>query len=220
MNEKNNRKYSVSDIVSIAIYITIMLLAVLLVEEIIRGFVTKKVTIINRNYFKSLIFLIISAVTFIILENLENKNRIFCNTGIEIALKLYLLLALNIFTIFDIYTIRVVKYVIFIINGALFAILGVSIYYNYLKNENNKVKAKAKMVIIFSLALTVAFAFASELIIYLINLMTKSTIQSFKTVIFDCLFTLLGSGIMNILFYLSLTKTKKFINYCLIDIQK
>lgn len=217
---KQKSKYSISNIVAIIVFSVLALFAVVLVEEIIRCFIMKTESIFTENYIKNLIYLIISSLIYFFLFYFEQKNRLFCKEWLKISIILYVIITLNICNFFDLYTIRVVKYVTFVVNGAFFSIIGVSIYYNYLKNENNKVKAKAKMVVIFSVALALVFAFCTEIIWYLIDLVSNSEPLIFKYVLFDMLFALGGALIMNIFFYLSLIKTKKFINYCLIDIQK
>ena len=220
MENKKNSQYSISNIVLYIILAIMSIFAIVLVEELIRGLIIKNTSIFTENYIKNLIFLIISSIIYVILMYFEEKNRLFCKNWLKISLYLYIFIALNVLNFFNLYTYRVVKYIIFVINGVYFAIFGVSIYYNYLKNENNKVKAKANMVVIFSIALSIAFAFCTELIWYLVDLISSSETQLFKFAVFDILFALGGSIIMNILFYLSLNKTKKLINYCLIDIQK
>lgn len=220
MNEKKNRKCSISDVVAYIIFAVMAIFAIVLIEELIRCFILKTNSIFTKNYLKNIIYLIISSIIYLILMYLEEKNKLFCKTWLKITLLVYVFIALNVLNFFDLYTYRVVKYLIFAINGAFFAIFGVSIYYNYLKNENNKVKAKANMVVLFSLAMALAMAFATELILYLINLVSTNSIYLFKYALYDILFAMVGAVILNIFFYLSLTKTKKFINNCLIDIQK
>jgi len=217
--EKKNSKYSISDVVTLIIFAIMAIFAVVLIEELIRCFITKTNSIFTKNYIKNIIYLIISSLIYTILVYFEEKNRLSCKPWLKITLVIYIFIAFNVLNFFGLYTYCVVKYIIFAINGVFFAIFGVSIYYNYLKNENNKVKAKAKMVIIFSIALSVAFAFCTELVWYLIDLVSSSEPQLFKYAVFDILFALGGSVIMNIFFYLSLSKTKKFINNCLIDVQ-
>ena len=220
MKEKKNSKYSISDVVTFIVFAIMAIFALLLIEEVIRCFIMKTNSIFTKNYIKNIIFLIISSIIYLILMFFEEKHRLFCKNWLKIALIVYIFIALNVLNFFDLYTYRVIKYVVFAINGVFFAIFGVSIYYNYLKNENNKVKAKASMVFLFSVALSIAFAFCTELIWYLVDLVSTSQPQLFKYALFDMLFAIGGSLIMNILFYLSLNKTKKFINNCLIDIQK
>lgn len=222
MEEKveKSSKYSVSNIVTLVIFAIMAIFAIILIEEMIRGFITKNENIFTQNYIKNLIYLTISAFIYFILFVLESKNRIFYGEWLKIALVLYIFISLNVCNFFNLYTYRVVKYIIFAINGVFFTVFGVSIYYNYLKNENNKVKAKALMVVIFSTAIAIALSFCTELLWYLIDLISSNQQIFFKEVIFDMLFALLGSVIINVFFYLSLIKSKKFINYCLIDIQK
>ena len=220
MESKKKKKCSVSNVVTYIILGLLIACAIVLIEEVIRNFIAKTENIFTKNYIKNMIYLIITSGTYFLILLLEERKQLFCKEWLKISILVYVFITLNICNFFDLYTYRVVRYIIFAINGAFFAIFGVSIYYNYLKNENNKVKAKASMVVIFSLALTIAFSFATELIWYLVDLTAAVEPLQFKIVIFDMVFALIGSIILNILFYLSLNKTKKFINSCLIHVQK
>lgn len=220
MESKVTKKCSVSNVVTYIIYGVLIAFAVVLIEELIRNFIVKTENIFTKNYLKNMIYLILTSGIYFFLMFFEYRKQLFCKEWLKTALIIYIFIVLNVGNFLGIYTYRVARYIVFAINGMFFAIFGVSIYYNYLKNENNKVKAKANMVTIFSLALTIAFAFATELVWYLIDLVSSSEVVSFKIVIFDIVFSLIGSIILNILFYLSLNKSKKFINSCLIDIQK
>lgn len=220
MESKLKKKCSVSNIVTYIIFGVMIAFAIVLIEELIRNFIAKTENIFTKNYIKNLIYLIVTSGIYFVLMLYESRKQLFCKEWLKVALVLYIFITLNVCNFFDLYTYRVVRYIVFAINGVFFAIFGVSIYYNYLKNENNKVKAKAMVVSIFSLALTIAFAFVTELIWYLVDLTTINEPLTFKYVIFDILFSLVGSIIINTFFYLSLNKSKKFVNSCLIDVQK
>ena len=214
------KKCVVSNVVTYVVFGIMIAFAVVLLEELIRNFILKTENIFTKNYIKNIIYLIITSGIYFLIMFLEFRKQLFCKEWLKIAIVLYLFITLNICNFFDLYTYRVVRYVIFVLNGAFFAIFGVSIYYNYLKNESNKVRAKANMVVIFSLALSVAFSFVTELIWYLIDIISSIEPTTFIIVIYDMVFSVLGSLILNILFYFSLNKSKKVVNSCLIDIQK
>ena len=138
MSDKKQRKYSSSDIVTFIIYAIMAIFAVVLIEEVIRCFIIKNESIFIKNYIKTMIYLIITAFIYFISYYLQEKNRLFAKEWLKIAVNIYFFITLVICNIFNLYTYRVVRYIIFAINGVFFAIFGVSIYYNYLKNENNK----------------------------------------------------------------------------------
>lgn len=216
----DEKKYSISNIVFLTIAFAMVIFSIIMVEEAIRCFIVKDQSIFIVNYVKNLIYLIITSFIFYIFYLLQNKKSLECNEIIKIFIILYVFLTFNLFNILNLYRFKYIKYAVFFITGILFSIFGVSIYYNYLKNENNKVKAKSQMVVIFSFAITIALGVFAQIFIYLINIISSSPIQEFKFIIYDMLFLMAGSLIMNILFYLSLLKTKKWINFCLIDIKK
>ena len=100
-----------------------------------------------------------------------------------------------------------------------FAIIGVSIYYNYLKDSESKVRAKAIMVVLFSFAISIALGVVVELGQYIVNSITKASEITLTSVIFDIAYVAVGSMVLNFVFYLSLNRTKKLINTCLIHIE-
>ena len=107
-----------------------------------------------------------------------------------------------------------------VVLGAFYTLIGVSIYYNYLKNENNKVKAKAVMVVLFAFVFTIACAFMIEIIKWLVGLIFNGESVTFVKIVLNVVYAIAGSVVMNLVFYLSLTGKKKVINACLIDVTR
>ena len=75
------------------------------------------------------------------------------------------------------------------------------------------------MVVIFAFAITIALGVVVELVQYLVNLATKATEITLKKVITDILYVSVGSLALNVVFYISLTNSKKIVNKCLIHIE-
>lgn len=218
--EEKKQNFSIFNAVFYIMISFLMVLAIISIEELIRCFVLKTSSVFINNYVKNLIFLIITAFLYWILMYFHEKNRLDCKDWLKCVVVIYIFLVFNVFNFFDFYRFKIVEYITFGLSGVLFSIFGVSFYYNYLKNENNHVKAKAIMVVIFSVAISIAITISVEILWYFIDLIASKEPRLLKVVIFDVLFSIVGSIIINIFFYLSLNKSKKFINSCLIDVVK
>lgn len=218
--EKKQSKNTVFDVIFYILSSILVIFAIISFEEAIRCFITKENSIFALNFVKNVLFLMISAFIYYFLTRLQEKNKLECKQWLKIFTVLYVFIVFNVLNFFDLYKFIIVEYIAFFISGALFAIFGVSFYYNYLKNENNTVKAKASMVVIFSVAISLAFVIFIEILWYFVDFLAGKDVKMLKTVIFDIVFALIGSIIMNTFFYTSLNKSKKFINACLIDVKK
>lgn len=213
------RKISLYDVVFYSLCSILVIFALISFEEAIRCFITKQNSIFALNFVKNVLFLTISAFILYFLTKLQEKNKLDCKTWLKLVILFYVIIVFNVLNFFDLYRFKIVEYSAFFISGIIFSIFGVSFYYNYLKNEQSTVKAKAIMVVVFSIAISIAFTALIEMLWYFIDFLAGKDVKLFKTAIFDMLFSLGGSLIMNIMFYISLNKSKKFINACLIDVK-
>lgn len=218
--EEKKHNFSLFNAIFYVLISFLIVLAIISIEELIRCFVMKVDSIFVNNYIKNLIFLVMTAFLYWILMYMHEKNRLDCKEWLKCVIVIYIFLVFNVFNFFDFYRFKIVEYVTFGLSGVLFSIFGVSFYYNYLKNEDNKVKAKAIMVVVFSVAISVAITISIEILWYFIDLMASKEPKLLKIVIFDVISSIIGSIIINIFFYLSLNKSKKFINNCIIDVKK
>lgn len=219
-NIKEKSKYTFYDVTFWILSAILVLFALVSFEEAIRCFIVKENSIFAINFVKNTLFLTISAFILYFLTKLQEKNKLEAKQWLKIFILLYVFVVFNVLNFFDLYKFKIIEYITFFISGVLFSIFGVSFYYNYLKNETNTVKAKSVMVVVFSISISIAFTILVEILWYFIDFLAGKDVKMLKTVIFDVIFSLIGSVIMNILFYISLNKSKKFINSCLIDVKK
>lgn len=215
-NSEKTQNFSLFNTIFYVLVGFLILLALISIEELFRCFITKNNSIFINNYVKNFIFLIISAFIYWFLMFLNEKNKIECKEWLKCVIIIYVFLVFNVLNFFDFYKIKIIEYIVFGLSGVLFSIFGVSFYYNYLKNDEYKVKAKAIMVVVFSVAISIAITISIEILWYFIDLIASKEPKLLKYVIYDLIFSIVGSVIINIFFYLSLTKSKKFINNCLI----
>jgi hypothetical protein len=217
-NEK--RKIDASEIV---LFTVLGLCFAFMVLMIVMSFVavnTHQANIFSSNLIKNFIYILITSVVLIVLDVLLQRGKLYAKDWLFSALYCTIFVLLNVLNIFDLYRFFVINLLANVIVGVMLTVVGVSIYYNYLKNENNKVKARAFVVVLFAFVFTIAGGFLLELVKYLSSLLFKTTVVGFSKVALNVAYQMIGSLALNIVFYLSLTKKKKVINACLIDVDR
>ena len=175
--------------------------------------------IFSKNMIKTFVYSLVSAVVLYVVGFGIKNERINLKDWLIIAFYMSIFVLVNVYNVFDLYDILVLNILAQLVQGVMYAIIGVSIYYNYLKNEQNRVKAKAIVVCIFALTFSIAFGFVVELVKYLASLIFASEFYSFGHVALNVLINVIGALAIDVVFYLSLKADKKVINACLIDIQ-
>lgn len=213
-------KVTASDVVLFAIVGLLFLATVVLVVGTLLSIKNKRPNIFSLNLLKNLIYIILTASILIVLDIFMRKKKLSANEFTKIFIYLSLFLVVNVFNVFNLYSSIVVNIFAYLVLGVLYSIIGISIYYNYLKNSQNQVRAKANMVFWFGIALSVTFAFALEFLKFILYLIIGVTLPTINAVMLNVLYSFVGALITNIVFFASLLKTKKLINYCLIDINK
>lgn len=175
--------------------------------------------IFAKGMVKSFVFSLVTALCLYLFSYLIKNKRVNLKDWLAIGFYIAIFMLVNVFNIFGLYNYFVLNLFASMLIGLMLAIIGVSVYYNYLKNESNRVKAKAIVVCIFAFVFTIAGAFIIELVKYLVSLIFETGFYSFGKVALNCLYAGVGSIIINIVFYLSLKGDKKIINACLIDVE-
>lgn len=208
-----------SDYVLLGVLILISAFLVFLLVDTIKSIVNQTVSTYSQNLIENYLAIIGSVLIYFLISILENKGKLRFSEILRTCIIGYVFLIVFLFNVFNLYQHQFISIIANNLTGMLFAIVGVSIYYNYLKNSESKVKAKAIMVVIFAFAITIALGVVVELVQYLVNLATKATEITLKKVITDILYVSVGSLALNVVFYISLTNSKKIVNKCLIHIE-
>lgn len=214
------KKVTASDVVLFAIVGLLFLATVVLVVGTLLSIKNKRPNIFSLNLLKNLIYIILTAGILTVLDIFMRKKKLSANEFTKIFIYLSLFLVVNVFNVFNLYSSIVVNIFAYLVLGVLYSIIGISIYYNYLKNSQNQVRAKANMVFWFGIALSVTFAFALEFLKFILYLIIGVKSLTINAVMLNVLYSFIGALITNIVFFASLLKTKKLINYCLIDVNK
>lgn len=219
-NFKEKRKIDLSEIV---LFTILGLLFALMIVMIVMSFVavgSQTKNIFSESLIKNYIYIILTTSILVLTDIAIQKGRLFANSWLFAVIYFTIFLVLNVLNVFDLYKVFAVNLIANIILGAFYTLLGVSIYYNYLKNENNKVKAKAIMVVLFAFVFTIACAFFIELLKWIVALIFNLEAISFGKIALNVIYGIIGSVILNLVFYLSLLGKKKVVNACLIDVYK
>lgn len=216
---KDERLFEPSEIVLLTI------LGLLLVLNILTAIMSQVAVnshignLFSANMIKSFVYSIITALCLYLVGTLIKNQKINLKDWLAISFYAVVFLLVNVYNLFGLFNYLILNIFAELLIGVSFAIIGVSVYYNYLKNENNRVKAKAIVVCIFALTFSIAGGFLIELLKYFASLIFENTFYSFGKVALNVLYATVGSLIIDIIFFFSLKGSKKLINACLIDIE-
>ena len=213
-------KTTLSDVVLFIVIGLLFFMTIALVVGTLISIKQKHSNFLSVNLIKNFIYIILTTAILITLDTFIHNKKLSAKELTKTFVYLALLLVVNTFNIFNLYNNLFINIFAYVLLGVIYSIIGISIYYNYLKNQQNQVKAKAGMVFWFGIALSVTFAFALEFLKFLLYLILGIKTLTISGVMLNCLYSFLGALFINILFYVSLLKTKKFVNYCLIDVSR
>ena len=217
---KEKRKIDLSEIV---LFTILGLLFALMTTMIVMSFVavgTQTKNIFSSELIKNYIFILLTAVALILVDIAIQKGRLYAKSWVFSVIYITIFILLNLLNIFNLYRYFVINLMANILIGAFFTLIGVSIYYNYLKNENNKVKAKAIMVVLFAFVFTIACSFLMEVVKWLVGIIFNSEPTTFAKIALNVIYSTIGSVLLNLVFYLSLIGKKVVVNACLIDVSR
>lgn len=220
INVKKKEKITPSDIVMYSIMALQICCVILLIVSTILSFSKKSGNVFIQNIIPNYTYIIITFFVITLLDYLFKKKGWSANEWLKSIIYIIMFLFINIYNMFSLYSYLPLRIIAYVFIGAFYSIISVSIYYNYLKNSASQVRAKAFMVCLFSLTFSIAVAFFLELLQLCSGLIFSIELQSVKNVFLDILYSLAGALVINIVFFISLKKEKKFINFWLIDVDK
>lgn len=121
------------------------------------------------------------------------------------------------FGLFD-YTITLIFFYAYL--GFVLSVLSLSIFYNLQKTEAGIIKTNSSFVSFFTFCSTLAIGTIIELVVCSIKILAGTTALPATAFIVSICSMMIVSLIMAVAYYISLEKSKKFINLCLIKFQK
>lgn len=160
--------------------------------------------------------LILSLIINLCIILFEIKRKIYISSLVKFLIYLANIVFIGVFPAFGLYE-KVGFSVLFnIVVGMVFAIIGVSIFFNSLKTKDNIVRVNYCFVILFSLSFTFLMLVLCLIIKFgVIELAFKRF--DIKLLFIDLLCSLIFSIVYNVIFYISLKQNKTLINYCIIE---
>lgn len=216
-SKQEEKKFKPSTIVLFSILSLLFVLLALVIIFSIVSIVNEKPNVFSHNMVRNCVYIILTGVALTFVDYLITKGKLAVKDWLICTIYGVVFLLLNVFNVFRLYDIVCLNILANNILGLLYAVVGVSIYYNYLKNEGRTLKARAMVVVIFSLCFSIGFGFLIELVKYISACIFGLTRLNFGQVALNVVYVMVGSGALNLLFYLSLKRKKKFINVCLIE---
>lgn len=217
--DRQKMKVKVSDVfLYSAILITFGFL-IFTIVDLFRSVSTKEFTIYTKNFLLTFSMIVVATVVYLLLLYFE-RGKLKYPEWFKSFIVVSVLIFFIVYPFFNLFTIIYFDILFNIVIGIVSSIIGVSIFYNYLKNDKNNLKAKPVMVVFFSFMFAITTAVFIELIEVFINILKKSETLIISGDIIDICVIIATSLILNIMFYISLRKQKILINGCLITISK
>jgi len=146
----------------------------------------------------------------------ENKKKIYISSLVKILIFLCVIAYIAVYPAFNLYNNMAFIFVYQVIASLIMSIMGISIFFNNMKTEDNIVKVKPGFAVIFSYSFSVAMMITIEALKYGIYYICGS---AFTPTIFltNIIVGAILSLIYNIVFYISLKQNKTLVNYCIIE---
>ena len=172
----------------------------------------------NFNYIFAYILTIICLGLYIFGFAVSKFKRIIFPAWLRIFFYIAFFLFTNVYYLMGLYTRAFTIMLFYAYIGFLISVLSVSIFYNTQKDEKNKLKSTNKFISLSVFCYSVAFASIAQFIISLVKVIffgnaATSVLSVYVISIASMLITI---SALSIAFYISLRKSKKFINACLV----
>ncbi len=168
------------------------------------------------SYITSFILLVVCLSLFIALMLSEKLGKVTVPNWLKCVLYFGFFIFTNIYYTFGLFENFWTLILFYLYLGFVFNIFSLSVFYNLQKTESGIIKTNNGFVAFFTFSASVAGATIVEIIVTSIKILTKTTITNATGFIANLSAVVLISLTMATIFYISLTKTKKIINSCLI----
>lgn len=213
--EREKLKIKVSDIFLYSAILLTFGFLIFTIVDLFRSVSVKELTVYTKNFLLTFSMIVIATVIYLLLMYFE-RGRLKYPEWFKCFVIVSVLVFFLVYPFFGLYTIIYFDIIFNTVLGFLLSIVGVSIFYNYLRSDKNNLRARPVMVVFFSFMFATTIAVIIELIEALVNIIQKSSSIIASGDLIDICVILGSSLIINILFYISLRKEKVIINGCLI----
>ena len=144
-------------------------------------------------------------------------SKLHISEPLNIYLIMFILIFLGVYPCFDLFVNKISLGIFFAFLGFTFAIISMSIFFYFLKNQNGTLKANPWFLALFQLCFSTLIVSILEILIYLVSKSTEAEIiNNLNVFISQMAYSWIGVLIVNIITIISLYKTKYFVNMCLI----
>ena len=174
----------------------------------------------NFNYLVAFCLVIVNFILDIVFMAIENKKLLDIPEWFRVVFFVGFFVFTNIYYYFNLYSLIYTEIIFYIYLAAVLSVLSISIFYNVQKDETRVAKTTNKYAAVSTFTYSTSIFLIIETIVSAVKvLINGGTVTSGLTMfLINSCVVLLVSLIFSILFYLSLAKSKKLINACLIKI--
>jgi len=179
-----------------------------------------KINVLGKhfNYLLAFILVAICLLLYIALMFIEKSKKLVIPEWFKVLFYISFYVFTNIYYFFGLYSTLAGLIVFYIILAFILNIIALSIFFNIQKSETNVLKTTTTYTTFTTFCFAIAFGGIIETLIsaYKIIFAKTSIYSSLTILVADMCIIILVSALMAIAFALSLSKSKKLINKCLI----
>lgn len=169
------------------------------------------------NYVVALILDAVCLALFVALVFVEKIKGLSIPNWFKCIFYVSFFVLTNIYFYFSLYSTVAGLIACAIILAVIFNIMSVSLFYNTQKDDQNNVKVSNKFLVFSCFSYSILFAFIYQLVVCVIRIVSKTTISNVLAIsAIEMSVCLLISFVFALVFALSLARTKRVINACLI----
>lgn len=178
---------------------------------------------LSRETFNYILAFVLCAVLvglYVLFAFIENKKNLVVPTWFKIVLFVGLYVFTNVYYYFGLYTHLAGIIVAYVFLAVVLNIFALATFFNSQKTEAGYLKASNTYTCFTVFATTLCFATIFEIFVSTLKIIfiKTSTFASLSMMVLDLCVVVLVSLVFAVLFSISLAKSKKFINGCLIKV--
>lgn len=174
----------------------------------------------NFNYLISFCLIAVNFILVIVFMAIEKLKVLSIPEWFRVVFFVGFFVFTNIYYYFNLYNIIYTEILFYIYLATVLSILSISIFYNVQKDDKGMVKSNNKFACISTFTYSTSIFLIIETIVTAIKIISSNGNVTNGLMIFliNSSVAILVSLIISIIFYFSLSKTKRIVNRCLIKI--
>ena len=174
----------------------------------------------NFNYLVAFCLIAINFILVIVFMTIEKHKLLEIPEWFRVVFFVGFFIFTNIYYFFNLYNLIYTEIVFYVYLATVLSILSISIFYNVQREDKKVVKSNNKYACISTFTYSTSMFLVIETVVTAIKILLHgSNIASGLTVfLINSCVAILVSLVISVIFYVSLVKTKKVINGCLIKV--